>query len=384
MAVRLRARQLGDARRDSALGSHRMTEGTGTEMRTADAGRGGGTGDRGTPDAEGSRGDLRHRMREMQLAQRLALPCVWLLVIAVFGALRPSSFLTLSDFSAIFGSQAVLAVLALSLVLPLTAGDYDLSIAATLTLSAMLIAVLNVNHHWPITAAVAMALAVGCAVGLINGFLIIVLDVESLIATLGTGTVLQGIVLWISGSNTISGISSSLVNATILTKVFGIPIEFYYALVLCAAMWYFLEYTAVGRRLLFVGRGRDVSRLSGVRVNRLRWGALLASSVIAAFAGVLYVGNGGGADPTSGLELLLPAFAAAFLGQTTIMPGRFNAWGTFVATYFLITGITGLQIIGVASFVQDLFYGGALIVAVALAQSARRRREKARVRSRRI
>lgn len=334
-------------------------------------------GDRDGSGQAGSRDGARHR--DLQLTQRLALVFVWLVVIAVFGVLRPSEFLTLSNFSAIFGSQAVLVVLALALVPPLTAGDYDLSIAATLTLSAMVVAVFNVNHHWAIGPAVLAAMGIGVAVGVINGFLIIVLGVESLIATLGTGTVLQGVVLWISGSNTISGISSKLVNATILTKIFGIPIEFYYGLALCAAMWYFLEYTAVGRRLLFVGRGRDVSRLSGVRVDRLRWGALLASSVIAAFAGVLYVGNGGGADPSSGLTLLLPAFAAVFLGQTSIMPGRFNAWGTFIATYFLITGITGLQILGVASYIQDLFYGGALIIAVALAESARRRRERARV-----
>jgi len=70
----------------------------------------------------------------------------------------------------------------------------------------------------------------------------------------------------------------------------------------------------------------------------------------------------------------LPAFAAAFLGATSIFPGRFNPWGTLIAVYFLVTGITGLQLLGVQSFVQQLFYGGALLCAVALSQLARGRK----------
>jgi ribose transport system permease protein len=138
-------------------------------------------------------------------------------------------------------------------------------------------------------------------------------------------------------------------------------------------MFYVFEYTPLGRRLLFVGRGRSVARLSGIRVGRVRWGAMIASGLISALAGILYAGTLGSADPTSGLSFLLPAFAAAFLGATSIMPGRFNPLGAVIAVYFLVTGITGLQILGVQTFVQQLFYGGALVLAVALSQLARRR-----------
>jgi ribose transport system permease protein len=100
---------------------------------------------------------------------------------------------------------------------------------------------------------------------------------------------------------------------------------------------------------------------------------MMASGVIGASAGALYVGTLGGADPSSGLTFLLPGFAAAFLGATAIIPGRFNPGGSLVAVYFLVSGITGLIILGVESFVQDLFYGGALVVAVVLSQIARRR-----------
>ncbi|MGH7108899.1 MAG: ABC transporter permease [Stellaceae bacterium] len=115
-----------------------------------------------------------------------------------------------------------------------------------------------------------------------------------------------------------------------------------------------------------------MARLSGLAVGRLRFGALVAGGVLAAIAGVLYAGTSGSADPNSGDSFLLPAFAAAFLGSTTIVPGRFNAWGAFAAVYFLVTGINGLSLLGIQVFIQDLFYGGALIIAVALSILVRR------------
>jgi ribose transport system permease protein len=307
------------------------------------------------------------------LAERYALLAAWGVTCVVFGILRPDTFLTTSNFTTIFGSQAILVVLTLALLPPLTAGDYDLSVAATMTLSSMVLAILNVNHHWSIGASIVAALLVGVLVGLINGALVVLLDIDSLIATLGSSTFIAGVVLWISNSQTISGVSQSLINLVVVDRFLGIPLEFYYGIALGLVLFYVFEFMPVGRRLLFVGRGRSVARLSGIRVRRLRWGALVASGLIASFAGVLYAGTLGSADPTSGLSFLLPAVAAAFLGATTIVPGRFNPWGTLVAVYFLVTGITGLTILGAASYVQDLFYGGALVLAVALSHFPRRK-----------
>jgi ribose transport system permease protein len=311
------------------------------------------------------------RLRE--LARRFALPIAWGLVVALFGILEPDTFLTATNFQTIFGSQAVLVILTLALLVPLTAGDYDLSIASVLSLAAMLVAVLNVDHGWPIGWAVLAALAAGMLVGSINGAIVVLLRLDPFIITLGSATFVSGLVLWISDSRTIGGISDDLVDAVIVQEILGVPLAFYYGVALCIAVWYLFEYTAVGRRLLFVGKGRSVARLTGVRVGRIRWGALVASGTISALAGVVYAGTTGGADPSSGAGFLLPAFAAAFLGATSIVPGRFNPWGSLIAVYFLVTGITGLQLLGVESFVQQLFYGGALILAVVLARVVRGR-----------
>ena len=318
----------------------------------------------------------RRRTSLVDLAERLALIAALFLMVAVFSLLRPETFFSWSNLSTILGSQAVLVVVTLGLIVALTANDFDLSIAYVLTLSAMMIAVLNGQLGWPIWLAVLAALAMGLAVGVLNGFFITVFRIHSLIVTLGVGTFLHGLTLWISGSMTISGISDSLMNAVIVNRLIGIPLEFFYALLLCVLVWYVFEYTALGRRMLFVGRGREVARLSGIDTDRMRRGCLVTSSLLGAVAGVLYAGTQGAADPVSGASFLLPAFAAAFLGSTSIRPGRFNPWGALIAVYFLVVGITGLVFLGVSSFVQDMFYGGALVLAVTLSQLVRGREEQ--------
>lgn len=314
--------------------------------------------------------------RFVRRAEQYALIVVWVLTIVTFGYLQPDTFLTWANFSTILGSQAVLVVLTLGLLIPLTANDIDISVAYTMTFSSMCVAVLNVNYGVGIAWSICVALIAGLFIGLLNGFLITYFRIHSLIATLGVGTFLHGLTLWISDSMTISGISQGLVNAVIIQRLFGVPLEFYYAIGLTFTLWYVLEYTALGRRILFVGRGREVARLSGINTDRVRILCLVASSLFASVAGVLYAGTQGAADPVSGVSYLLPAFAAAFLGSTSIVPGRFNPWGTTVAVYFLVTGITGLVFLGFSSFIQEMFYGGALVIAVTLSQLVRGRQEQ--------
>jgi ribose transport system permease protein len=114
--------------------------------------------------------------------------------------------------------------------------------------------------------------------------------------------------------------------------------------------------------------------LAGIPVNKIRAGSLIASAVVSAAGGVVLGGYLGASDPNTGTAYLLPAFAAAFLGATAITPGRFNAWGTFIAVYFLATGITGLEVIGLSGWITQVFYGGSLIVAIAFSHLAGQRR----------
>jgi ribose transport system permease protein len=319
------------------------------------------------------RGATAERVSLRTLGEKYGLIGAWALLILGFGLFAPTMF-TWPPYAAMLGLNAIIVVLTLGLTVPLTAGDFDLSVASTLTLSAMLVAILNVKLGAPIPVAVAVALAAGIVVGAVNAFFVLYFRIHSLIVTLGVGYFLNGVVLWTSNSAVVFGISlTPLIKVVFSTKFLGVALLFWYALILTVVLWYVFEYTAAGRRLLFVGRGREVARLSGVKVERVRALSLIASGLIAAFAGVLYTGMRGSADPSSGLQFLLPAFAAAFLGSTAIFPGRFNAWGAFVAVYFLSTGILGLNFLGADSFVQNLFYGGGLVVAVSISQLLRKR-----------
>lgn len=313
-------------------------------------------------------------------SERLALPVLWLVVSLVF-ALLPATgahFATLATFGSIFGAGAVTVVLTLGLIVPALGGDYDLSVAYNLTLSSILLAELNVNLHLDVAVAAVIVVAVGAVAGVCNAIVSVKFKVDPFIATLGTGTVMAGITLWVSHSATISGISTGLSNIVVTDRWIGLPIEFYFALGLALAMSFVFAYLPSGRKLKYVGLQRDVARLSGVAVGKVRTTAFIASGVLSAVAGIMYAGNAGAADPSSGVSLLLPAFAAAFLGSTTILPGQFNPLGALVAVYFLGTGITGLELLGASSYIQDLFYGGALIVAVIVSGAVRRKRSTAK------
>ncbi len=313
------------------------------------------------------------RRHLLRLFERYALLLVWAIIIALFSLAMPGSFFTWGNFSIMFASYAPAALLALAIIVPLTAGDYDLSVGATLTLSASTIGVLNVWHEMPILLVLLIVILLGVVVGLVHALFIIYFRVPSLVVTLGSTSLMSGIVQWMTNSSTIGGIDNGLIMAAVGYRLFGIPYAFYYALLAALIMWYIFDYMPLGRRLLFVGRGREVARLNGISVDKVRVGALIMSAVLSSAAGILYAGVLGSADPYSGLNFLLPAFAAAFLGATTIQPGRFNPWGAILAVYFLATGITGLSMLGIPLWVTNVFNGGALILAVTISQITRGR-----------
>lgn len=137
---------------------------------------------------------------------------------------------------------------------------------------------------------------------------------------------------------------------------------------------YLLAFTPLGRNMRFVGENREVSRLAGVRVTRIRLGAFITAGLIAGLGGVITSAATGGFDPNVANVYLLPMFAAAFLGTAILQPGRFNPLGTLVAVYFLATGVLGLQLLGAASWVSSVFYGGVLVIAVTISTVLNRAR----------
>lgn len=303
---------------------------------------------------------------------RYGILVVWLVIAIVFSIAEPTTFFTFGNLQTIAGSQAVLVFVALALLPTLAAGEFDVSVASITGVSLVLVGDLNVLHHWPIGWAIVVALAAGIAAGAVNGIFVVLAQVPSIIVTLGMGTLLLGVTL---GINTLStgGISPGLVSAT-HNSFLGLPLAFYYGLILTVILWYIFSFTPLGRYVHFVGGGRNVARLSGIPVQPIRLGAFIAGGFLSALGGVILAGWLSASDPNVASTYLLPAFAAAFLGSSVFQPGRFNAWGTFVAVYFLVTGVVGLELLGLASWINQVFYGASLIIAVAISRIASRGR----------
>jgi ribose transport system permease protein len=305
-------------------------------------------------------------------AGRYAIVGLWGLMILAFTLAAPGHFLTLGTFQTIFGEQQAYVFLMLALICTLVVGEFDLSIASMFGLAATLVPVFGVVHHLNIVLACVLAAAACAAAGLVNAFLVVVVGINPIVVTLGMATLLEGIALWASGMGTVGGLSLSAAKVT-NTQFLGLPLSFYYGLVLTVIFAYIMSFTPLGRYMTFVGANREVARLAGIRVRRIRMGAFIAAGIICGVGGVIAVLGLGGYDPSSSATYLLPAFAATFLGTAIVLPGRFNPAGGFIAVYFLVTGIVGLQLLGYAGWISDFFFGLSLIVAVAAATVVRRR-----------
>jgi ribose transport system permease protein len=305
---------------------------------------------------------------------RFALLIVFACLVAGFGAAKPSTFLSMGNLSNILGSQAVLFILVMAVILPTLMGDFvDLSLGASAGISAMTLAVLNVNHGVPVALACAAGIGAALVVGIVNVFFVVHFDNDPFIVTLGTMTIVQGIVYIISGDNSVGIVSTNLSNWIFTNSFLSIPLEFYYGLAIFLVVWYVLSFTPVGQKALVIGQSREVARLSGVRVDRQRSWAFVIAAGIAGIAGIAYAGTNGTVDPTAGSALILPAYAAVFLGATAIRPGRINPVGALVAVYFLATGTAGLELLGTQDYIQQIFYGAALVAAITIPKTTRRR-----------
>lgn len=305
--------------------------------------------------------------RGRDLLYRYAVVLVVIVMVVVFSVLRPGTFFTTGNFTNLANSRAVLLILALALTLPLSVGEFDLSVASALGFAGILTGYLYGVEHWSAAATLVTVLVVGGFTGLVNGFFVVILGVNAFIVTLGTGTLLAGLTIFISGGQILSGIPPGLVDV-VTSTLGGLAMPVFLALALVLLLWYVYEYTPLGRYLTFVGLGPEVARLAGLPVRNLRMGAFVVAGVMAALCGILAVGGLASASPSAGDAYLLPAYAGAFLGTTVIKPGRFNAWGTVVALALLVVGVTGLQLLGAAGWVEQVFNGTALILAVTFAR----------------
>jgi ribose transport system permease protein len=295
---------------------------------------------------------------------------LWAAFIIVFSVLSPDLFASSVTLHSVAAGKAVSAILALAIVVPLVCGVYDLSVGANINFTTIIVVKL-LTKGWSIPIAVAVGVLVGAAIGVVNGFIVVKLKVNSFITTLGTASIISALQVIVTDNRQPLPPTLPAWRSFTTTKVFGFQIIVLYMLVIALVLWWALNHTPFGRYLYAIGGSPEAARLSGVKVDKYTWLSLIVSGGLCGIAGVFY-GSIAGPSLSFGASLLLPAFAAVFLGSTQITPGRFNIWGSVLAIYVLATGVKGLQLLTDVQWLDPMFSGVALVAAVAIANGRQR------------
>jgi ribose transport system permease protein len=308
-------------------------------------------------------------------AERYALVLL-VAAVTVFFSLLPAStdtFATAANLRILVANQAVTLLLAIAVMLPLVAGHFDFSVAAVAASSSVVCAGLMQNDKVSLSVAILAAFGVGLAVGLVNGIAVAYLQVNAFVSTLAVATLLGGFIQWYTSGQAISNnIAASLVEFGSGTW-HGVPRPIVVVALVALGIWYVLSHTPFGRSLYAIGENPRAARLVGIDTRAYTLIAFVGAGLVAALAGVILTARTAGATADGGTAMLFPALAAVFLGATAIRPGRFNVWGTVFGVALVAVSVSGLTLAGAEDWVEPVFNGGALAVAVGLSSYLRRR-----------
>ncbi|MDR1744181.1 MAG: ABC transporter permease [Planctomycetota bacterium] len=308
-----------------------------------------------------------------QLVTRYSLLFLSVLLIVVF-SLCTDSFASMLTLQAILASKSKIAFLALAATITMIVGKMDLNVGFGVVLWHILAITFQVWYKLPWPVACLAVLIIAALYGLVNGVLVALADIDSFVATLGSGTVVYALALWHSGGRQIVGDLPDAFLSIHHTGIFGIPVVAFYVLIVAVILWIVTENTPVGRCMYAVGGNPVAASLNGIRVNKYIILSFMASSLLTGFVGILVAAEQGVGQASVGMDFMLPALVGAFLGSTTIRPGRVNVWGTIVGIAVLAIGISGIQQFGGAFWVEPLFNGATLLLSITLAGYAQRRR----------
>ncbi|MFK0120869.1 ABC transporter permease [Streptomyces sp. NPDC090994] len=297
-----------------------------------------------------------------------------LIVLTLAFWLSPVSgpaFGTARNWAALTANQSVTLVVALAVLIPLIAGFFDFSVGAVAAAASVTAASAMSRYHLPLPVAVGLALVLGVLIGLSQGLLVAHVRMNPFIATLGTATLLGGVIFaYTDGLQITQGIAGEL---TTLGSAdwSGFPVIVLVVAVLAAAVWFFTANTPTGRRLYAIGSNPAAAELIGVNVRRVQVGAFVGSGLLASVAGVLLLARQSAATSDNGMSMLFPALTAVLLSTIVVDVGRPSVLGTVIGVLFVAVSVSGLTLLGAPSWVGSVFNGAALLIAVGVASLSR-------------
>lgn len=297
----------------------------------------------------------------------------------LFFSSQEDKFRTFDNFQTTLESTAPLLMMALGLTVVLVMGDFDLSVSGMVAVSSAVLIATVVRTDIPWGIALLLTVVVALIVGAINGILVAYIGTPSFITTLASGVMLAGVELAVTGPGTtfISGgteIPRSYRNLGIGEPLLEIKSPVWIAIGLTIALWLLLAKTEIGRFMYAIGGNPEAARLSGIPVKFLRAAGFVVVALCAVSAGLVSSARTGSHVRNVGGSLLLPAFAAAFLGATLSKRGQFNVFGTVVGAIFLQVVESGLTFMGYDQDVKNITKGGILIAAMLLGRLGAKKR----------
>ena len=294
-----------------------------------------------------------------------------LIMIAIFSIAAPRAFPTLSNFLNILNQASLTAIIAGGLTVVLIVGEMDLSIGYHGSLAGVLVTGLMVKQGLPVWLAIVLVLSVGAIVGIVNGTIVTKVKVNSVIATLGIGSILVGLTFaYSTGVPIASGVPKSF-TAIALHRSMSVPNNIIIMFVILLMLWLLVNRTDLGQQIQAVGGNMEAARLSGIRVDRVKIIAYITAGLCASATGILLASLIGSGTASAADSYLLNAFAATFLGSATLKDGEFHIPGTFIGVLIIGIGLNGLAIFGAPTFYQYIFQGAILVIAVGLSSVAR-------------
>lgn len=299
------------------------------------------------------------------------------IIIAYFGLMSPA-FLTYGNFSDIFRSIAIVTVLALGVTFTIAVDGFDLSVGSTMSLATVITASLMVWYEMPLWLVIILPILIGAVVGLVNSFLIVVLGIPDLLATLGMMYIVAGLhrtytegysiynhMPYVTGGTAPGEITKSFLWIG-QGEILNVPSAVWIMVVLVLISHIVLKYTKFGRIFYMTGSNAEAATLSGINVKKVKMQAYVISGVFASIAGILYTARVGSGQIDSGSALLMEAVAAVFVGYCVLAAGKPNALGTFFGAAVIGILLNGLTIQNLPYYAFDIVKGGVLVIALAV------------------
>lgn len=317
-------------------------------------------------------------LQRIAVTSRASALIILFVLVFVYFSVSQREFLTVSNMQSVASGSGVLWMTTIGVAIVMIGGGFDLSVGSSVALSGLILAWLFTDLGLPIACALPLAIIAGCGLGFVNGFLVGKLKLSSLVVTLATFALYQGLTdLW-AGTGGGKPASSHFLGQIAYNNILGIPLTVWVCLGATLLASYLLHRSYLGRDIYAMGGNPEAARLAGINIGTLTILIYVLGGMFAACATSINVGLLSSASPLVGQNMMLTAATAALLGGISLGGGAGTIGGACVGVLFLTVVNNGLSIAGLTGAWQNVVQGGLLIVAVTIDKLRTNRLERGR------